>query len=171
MNLDYKYLLDGSFHPSSCVWIYQGSRLLTVAEALEIEGILQRFVAGWKSHGDPVKGAGYLFFGQFIILVADTSRDPIGGCSTDESVRLMKELEQRYGIRLFDRTTLAFVVKDRIELLPLSQLDYAFANGFITGDTLYFNNVIQTLEELKSRWIIPARESWLASRLPAPQPS
>jgi len=39
----------------------------------------------------PVKGAAYLFFGQFIILMADERVSGISGCSTDSSVRLIKK--------------------------------------------------------------------------------
>jgi hypothetical protein len=52
-----------------------------------------------------------------------------------------------------------------VELLPLSQLQYAFDNGFINGDTLYFNNLVQTKEELESKWIIPVKDSWLARKI------
>ena len=164
MNLAYQYLLDGSFQPESRVWIYQSNRLLSMPEALETEEILNEFTANWKSHGDQVKGAAYLFFGQFIVLMADESETGVGGCSTDTSVRLMKELESKFGISLFDRTSLAFVIKDKVEILPLAQVEYAIQNGFINGDTLYFNNVVQTREELETKWIIPVRESWLAKK-------
>jgi hypothetical protein len=164
MNLDYKYLLDGSFHPNSRVWVYQSSRLFSLQEAFEVEEMLQQFTAQWKSHGTPVKGDAYLFFGQFIILMADETVTGVGGCSTDSSVRLIKDIEQRFHVNMFDRTTLAFMVKDKIQMLPLSQLQYAAENGFITNDTLYFNNLVQTKEELENKWIIPVKESWLAKR-------
>lgn len=165
MNLDYKYLLQGNFHLDSKVWIYQGSRLFSLSEALEIEILLKEFTAGWLSHGVPVKGAGYLFFGQFIVLMADERATGVSGCSTDSSVRLIKEIEQRFGVNMFDRQTLAFVVKDKVQLLPLSQLQYAIDNGFISSDTLYFNNLVQTKEELENNWMIPIKDSWLAKKI------
>ena len=165
MNLDYKYLLDGNFHPQSRVWVYQASRLFSMGEALEIEEMLKTFADQWLSHGVKVKGAGYLFFGQFIILLADETATGVSGCSTDSSVRLIKEIEQRFRINLFDRTTLAFVIKDKIQMLPISQLQYASQNGFINSDTLYFNNLVQTKEELESNWIIPIKQSWLAKKV------
>ena len=164
MNLDYKYLLDGSFHPGSKVWVYQSSRLFSLGEAFEVEEMLKQFTAQWKSHGTPVKGEAHLFFGQFIILLADETATGVSGCSTDSSVRLIKDIEQRFGVDMFDRTTLAFVVKDKVQMLPLSQLQFAAENGFITNDTLYFNNLVQTKEELEQQWIIPVKESWLAKR-------
>jgi len=164
MNLEYKYLLDGNFHPASRVWVYQCSRLLGLAEALDAEEKINAFTKEWKSHGTPVKATGYLFFGQFIILMADETATGVSGCSTDSSVRFIKELETEFGVHFFDRTTLAFVVNDKIERLPLSQLPYAIANGFIKPTTLFFNNVVQTKEELEEKWILPAGESWLATK-------
>jgi hypothetical protein len=166
MNLEYKYLLDGSFAPDSKVWIYQSSRLFFMNEALQIEELLEHFVKNWKSHGADVKGAAYLFFGQFIIIMADERATGVSGCSTDSSVRLIKEIESLYKVNLFDRQNLAFVIKDKVELLPLSQLNYAAENNFITADTLYFNNTVLTKEELESNWIIPVKDSWLNKRLP-----
>lgn len=167
MNLEYKYLLDGNFHPDSRVWIYQCNRLFTLNEALEIEESLKEFTLQWKSHGVPVKGEAHLFFGQFIILLADETATGVSGCSTDSSVRLIKDIEQRYGVNMFDRTALAFVVKDKVQLLPLSQLQYAIDNGFIDENTLYFNNIVQTKEELGSKWIIAVKDSWLAKKISA----
>jgi len=165
MNLEYKNLLDESFSSDSRVWIYQSSRLFTLNEALAIEDLLNDFTDKWLSHGTPVKGAGYLFFGQFIIFMADEKATGVSGCSTDSSVRLIKDIEQRFGVNMFDRTTLAFVVKDKVQLLPLSQLQYAFDNRFIDSHTLYFNNLVQTKVELENNWLIPIKDSWLSKRI------
>lgn len=166
MNLSFKHLLNNNFHPGSRVWVYQCNRLFTLNEALEIEEMLNEFVHRWQSHGTPVKGEAHLFFGQFIILLADETATGVSGCSTDSSVRLIKGIEQKFSVNMFDRTTLAFVIKDKVQLLPLSQLQYASENNFISNDTLYFNNLVQTKQELENNWIIPVKESWLASRLP-----
>lgn len=165
MNLDYKYLLDGNFHPGSRVWVYQSNRLLGLGEALETEELLEAFTRDWKSHGTPVKGAAYLFFGQFLVLMADETATGVSGCSTDSSVRFVKDIEQRFQVNMFDRSSLAFVVKDRVQLLPLTQLQYAIDNGFVDGDTPYFNNLVQTKKELEEKWIVPLRESWLVKRV------
>jgi hypothetical protein len=165
MNFEYKHLLDESFSSDSRVWIYQSSRLFSLSEAFEIEDMLNDFTSKWLSHGTPVKGAGYLFFGQFIILMADEKATGVSGCSTDSSVRLIKDIEQKYKVNMFDRTTLAFIVKDKIQLLPLSQLQYGVDNGFISADTLYFNNLVQTKDELEKNWMIPVKESWLNKKI------
>ena len=165
MNLEYKNLLNENFSPDSRVWVYQSSRLFTLNEALFIEDLLNDFTEKWLSHGVPVKGTGYLFFGQFIILMADEKATGVSGCSTDSSVRLIKDIEQRLGVNMFDRITLAFVVKDKVQLLPLSQLQYAFDNRFIDSHTLYFNNLVQTKAELENNWLVPIKDSWLSKKI------
>jgi len=167
MNLEYKYLLDGNFHSDSRVWVYQSSRLLSLGEVLEAEEKINAFAKDWKSHGTPVKAAGYLFFGQFVILMADETATGVSGCSTDSSVRFIKDLEATFNVRFFDRPTLAFVVKDMIERLPRSQVAYGIENGFITQETLFFNNVVQTKKELEENWLIPVGKSWLKEKFPS----
>ncbi len=165
MNLEYKNLIPESFNNSSRVWVYQSNRPFTLSEALQVEDLLHDFATNWKSHGVPVKGYANLFFSQFIVLMADETATGVSGCSTDSSVRLMKQIEQLFNVKLFDRQLLAFVVKDKIELQPLNQLNYVVENSFINTDTLYFNNLVQTKEELLNKWMIPVKESWLAKRI------
>lgn len=168
MNLSYKESLPANFAADSRVWIYQGNRSFTAAEAAQVNEAIELFVSGWKSHGTPVTGFGRLFFGQFIILLADETASGVSGCSTDSSVRLIKQMEERFDIRLFDRQLLAFVIEDALELLPLSRLNNAVENNFIDGETLYFNNIVPTKQELLENWIIPVKNSWLAKRVLAP---
>jgi hypothetical protein len=60
---------------------------------------------------------------------------------------------------------LAFILQERIQLLPLSKIGSYLENGLIKTDTLYFNNTILTKKELLKNWIIPVEESWLAKRV------
>ncbi len=167
MDLSYQQFIPQDFHPSSKVWIYQSSRLFSMGEAFELEELFNDFTAEWKSHGTPVKGYANLFFGQFIVLMADETATTVGGCSTDSSVHLIKKIEQLFKVNMFDRQLLAFVVKEKIQLLPFAQLDYAIENNFINPDTLYFNNLVSTKEEWSNKWLISVKESWLASKIKA----
>jgi len=168
MNFEYKRLLDDDFDPASKVWVYQSSRVFTIGEALQIEEMINQFAQSWLSHGVPVKGGAYLFFGQFVVLMADETATGVSGCSTDSSVRLIKDIEKMFGVNMFDRLELAFIVKDEVQILPMPQLKYAVEQGFITADTLFFNNVVLTKEDLENNWIIPAKDSWLAKKISFP---
>jgi hypothetical protein len=93
MILDFTEHLPEDFNDNSRVWIYQSSRLFFISEALEMEDMLNDFVANWKSHSEPVKGFANLLFGQFIVLMADETATSVSGCSTDSSVHLIKSIE------------------------------------------------------------------------------
>lgn len=163
----WKHLIPSDFDDSSRVWIYQCSRILGISEALRVESLLEDFVENWKSHGTPVKGYANLLFGQFVVFMADETHTGVSGCSTDSSVRVVKEIENLLGVNMFDRLNLAFEKDGKVQMLPLAQINYAFANGFIGPDTLYFNNLVQTKQDLLEKWLVPVKDSWLASRLKA----
>ncbi len=168
MNFEYKHLLNDDFDLASRVWVYQSSRVFTMSEALQVEEMIDQFSHNWHSHGVQVKAAAHLFFGQFVVLMADETATGVSGCSTDSSVRLIKEIEKVFGVNMFDRLALAFIVKDKVQILPMPQLKYAVEQGFITADTWFFNNVVLTKEELENNWIIPAKDSWLAKKISFP---
>ena len=170
MEFNYRESLPAEFDESSRVWIYQSSRLFTQEEAFQIEDMLKSFTASWNSHGISVKGYANLFYGHFIVLMADERASSVSGCSTDSSVHLIKEMENKFGLRLFDRQLLAFYLEGKVQLLPLVQLSSGFAQGIIHPESLYFNNTVLTKKEFQNNWIIPVRESWLASRIPISGP-
>jgi len=165
MNLEFAHLLPTDFPPESRVWVYQSNRLLSISEAFEVEDKIKDFCEQWRSHGAEVKAYGQLLFGQFVILMTDETEVKVSGCSTDSSVHFVKELGNQYNIDFFNRTNLAFFIKDKIQSLPMQQVNYALENGFITGDTLFFNNMVQTKHELETKWIIPVKDSWLSKKL------
>lgn len=168
MKLDLTEFLPADFNDESRVWIYQSSRLFLLSEVFKIEKLLEDFVEKWQSHGTPVKGYANLFYGQFIVIMADESAAGVSGCSTDSSVRVIKTIEQQFNVQMFDRQHLAFLIKDKVQLLPLSQLQYAADNNFITAETPYFNNTVLTKKELVDNWIMPIEKSWLVKRINLP---
>ena len=166
MDLNFKQFIPEDFNDTSRVWIYQSSRLFGFGEALEMEPMLEEFAANWNSHGAPVKAYANLLYGQFIVLMADEDASAgVSGCSTDSSVKLIKKIEQLFKVDMFNRQTLAFVVKDKIQTLPLAHFNHAIENSFLTPETLYFNNLVYTKKEMLEKWIIPVKDSWLAGRI------
>lgn len=164
MNLEYKHLLNPLFPAQSKVWVYQCSRQFSIDEALQLEDILHTFSAAWKSHGAPVKSEAYLFFGRFIIIMANEDFNAVGGCSTDSLMHFIQKIEQDFNVQLLDRTILAFVVQDKIEVLPMAQLKFAIEKGYITPDTLFFNNAVTSRQQLEDNWLIPVKNSWIQAR-------
>lgn len=157
-------ILPANFHPQSKVWIYQADRMFTMPEIFEIEPYLEQFADNWKSHGAPVKGFASVIYGQFIIIMADETATTVGGCSTDSSVHIIKEIEKKTGVHMFNRELLAFWVKDKVQTIPMAQVGYALENGLLQKDTLYFNNLVNNKADMEANWLQPIAESWLAKK-------
>jgi hypothetical protein len=155
-------ILPANFNKESKVWIYQADRIFTMPEIFKIEPHLENFADNWTSHGARVKGFATVLYGQFIIIMADETATTVGGCSTDSSVHVIKEIEQMTGVKLFNRELLAFWVKDKVQTIPMAQVGYALENGLLQNDTLYFNNLVNTKADMEANWIQPISESWLA---------
>lgn len=158
-------ILPRDFSERSRVWIYQSNRPFLPSETAAIASTLSQFTNHWKSHGNTVKGFATLLLNHFIIIMADESSIQVSGCSTDSSVKLIKEIEQTYSVDLFNRTNLSFFVNGKIQVVPMIQLPTAIENGIINTDSLIFNNTILTKLELENNWIIPLKDSWLYKKL------
>jgi hypothetical protein len=165
MNFNYQESIPESLHSNSKVWVYQSSRLFTINEALQLENKLSDFTVNWESHGAAVKGYTNLFFGRFIVFMADDTDSRICGRAIDAVARYVKEIENEFAVNLMDRHTLAFFIKDKVEMLPMSQLNYAVENNFINASTLYFNNLVTTKSEFLTKWITPVSETWLMKKI------
>ncbi len=161
-------LLPADFSPSSRVWIFQSSRNFNEQEILEINEQLYQFYSQWQSHGKEVKGWASLLFSRFVVVIADETATGVSGCSTDSMTRIIKSFERQYQIDFFNRTTLTFLVDGKTESLPMQQVAYALQQGYLQTDTLLFNNLVETKEQLLSHWLTPLHQSWLWPRLTKP---
>ena len=160
--------VPSNFADGSRVWIYQAGRPFSDRETVEINDQLHHFYAQWHSHGAPVKGWASVLFNRYVVIMADETEVPLGGCSMDASMRVIKSLENQYQTKLFDRLSITFFVKGKIEMLPMGQVQYALDKGYITMDTPMFNNLVATKKDLLENWLKPLRNTWLGARVHAP---
>lgn len=142
------------------LWIYQSDRILNDNEVNAIQKILDEFTSEWQAHGHALAALGELIHQQFIVLSVDEQVAGATGCSIDKSVNLMKEIEQQFGINLFDRFRIAFRQDQSIINCSKEEFEKLVKSGKITASTPVFNNLINTRKELHSNWEIPFSQSW-----------
>jgi hypothetical protein len=157
--------LPNDFHPDSRIWIFQSERHLSAQDIQDIDELLQPFIARWKSHGDRVKGYATILYNRFILLMADESETMVSGCSTDGAIHIIKEIENKFQLQLFNRLNLAFLVNDSLIQLPLTAVPQALKDGNLQPLTPYFNNTVLTKQEFENNWLIPLENSWLKTKL------
>lgn len=145
------------------VWIYQASRPLAEEEIMALLPHLAAFAEEWTSHGQQLAAAAQVLHRQFLVIGLDEAVAGASGCSIDASVRFVRELEQRLGVGLLEKSRMAFLTDGHLRLLTRPELRAAIAAGQVGPDTLYFNNTLTTKGELDAHWPAPAAQTWLAS--------
>jgi len=149
-----------SFSPQSRVWIYQSDRKFTSVEENQILNKLAAFTNQWKAHGNELLAKAEIRYGFFIILTVDESQAGVTGCSIDSSVRLIKEIENEYHVDLFNRFNIAYRVDDEVKVQGKEDFETLVNIKQVTPETIVFNNMVQTLAELDSKWEVPFKNSW-----------
>ncbi|CAH0160686.1 hypothetical protein SRABI27_00776 [Pedobacter sp. Bi27] len=149
-----------SFSPQSRVWVYQSDRKFTSVEESEILNKLAAFTNQWKAHGNELLAKAEIRYGFFIILTVDESQAGVTGCSIDSSVRLIKEIEQEYHVDLFNRFNIAYKVNGEVIVNSKEDFETLVNIKQVTPETIVFNNMVQNLAELESKWEVPFQNSW-----------
>lgn len=155
-------MIDYNLLPNnSRVWVYQSNQTFTDEQTATLNQKIENFIQGWQSHSHPLHAWGGVKYNRFIILVVDESFEAPSGCSIDSSVAMIKNIEQEFGVNLFDRLNFAYKT-NKNEVLSADKEDFAalYANGDIDNNTTVFNNLVQTKADLESKWEIPLGDSW-----------
>jgi len=148
------------FSENSRVWVYQSNRELNNNEAAEAKVLLDNFTTGWTAHNNQLKAKAEIRYNRFFILIVDESQAGASGCSIDKSVHFMQALEAKFGINLFDRFNLAYHEGNEVLSAPRHTFEEKLKQGSITTTTIVFNNMVQNLAELNTKWEVPFKDSW-----------
>jgi hypothetical protein len=152
--------LPETYHPSSRIWIYQTDRTLSESEAESLKTDMGKFAVVWTSHNRALKAHGEVFHGRFLVLMVDESQAGASGCSIDKSVHFLQNMEDKYGISLFNRRQFAYWENNEVRSVSMEDLKTLYRAGEITGDTLVFDNLVKTKEEMENSWLKPLEASW-----------
>ena len=152
--------MDFSSH--SRVWVYQSDKKLPDAEVQRLQQQLDSFTGVWTAHNNQLKAKAEIRYNRFIILIVDESQAGASGCSIDKSTSFMKQLEQQFNISLFDRFNLAYRDGKEVVAVPRHAFEDLLKQGKINADTIVFNNLVQNVADLETKWEVPFKDSWHA---------
>jgi len=155
MLVDYNTLPD-----SSRIWVYQSNRKFTDKEIATVNEQAAEFINAWTRHGDDLKGSFTRKYNQFIVLAVDESFANASGCSIDASVRFIKKMEVLFSIDLMNKLNISFKDGENINIVSLADFQKYAKEGKVTSQTIVFNNMVQTKEDVETKWEVPASESW-----------
>jgi len=144
----------------SKIWIYQSNRKLSDAEVAEIEEDLKAFIEEWSAHGTSLEASFLIKYNRFIILAVNQEVQQATGCSIDSSVVFIQQLESKYGIDLLDKMNVTYKQGEFLTHKSLLDFKRMAKEKAVSENTIVFNNLVNTIEEWKENWEVPASESW-----------
>ena len=150
------------------IWIYFSKRPLAAEESQAIQQKMDDFCSGWAAHGSALRSQFEIHFDQLLILGVDEHFEEASGCSIDSSVQMFREIDQEYQLDLFNRMNLAFLEGNKVQNIPVSELNSAYEQGQLNPESILLDNSISTLDQLRNRWKIPFKESWAFKRIKHP---
>lgn len=142
------------------IWIYQSNRKFTDEEFAQIDSAVSEFVENWAAHGTGLEASYQLKYNRFIILAVDQEIQSATGCSIDDSVRFIQSLEKQYDVDLLDKMNVTFRNGEHIAHKPLAEFKKMAKEKAVSGNTIVFNNLVNTVGEWNDFWEVPANESW-----------
>lgn len=148
------------FSPHSKVWIYQSNRKFTDKETAEIQEVLNNFTSQWAAHGHQLKAKAEIFYQYFIVLTVDQQVASVTGCSIDASVKVMKGIESKYELDLFNRFNMAYKIDGEVHVVSKEDFETLITINKIDLNTTVFNNLVENLADFEQKWEVPLQESW-----------
>lgn len=144
----------------SRIWIYQSNRKLSDVEVDEISDATISFLNEWSAHGQSLEASFTIKYNRFLIIAVNQEVQAATGCSIDASVKFIQDIESKYDIVLLDKMNVTYKQGEHIAHKTLIDFKKMAKEKAVNGNTIVFNNLVNTIEEWEDFWEVPASESW-----------
>jgi hypothetical protein len=150
------------------VWVFASSRPLSGNAESTLLREVDEFLDAWRAHGSPLTAARDWRERQFLAITVDPRSADASGCSLDALFRTFKSLERDMGVtmlgggRVFYRDASgAVTTTDR------AGFDALATEGAVRGDTPVFDTSVTSARDWRTKFEVPAAQSWHSGLLPA----
>jgi hypothetical protein len=160
-NIIIKYPDFSDFDNQSRIWVFQLDKPISDDILININKDIEQYTSTWRSHGTLVKSSGVVISNRFLVLIADENDTSVGGCSQDNMMRFIQQLQADYSVNLLDRFLIYYIDNNEIKFLQMNDLLEKIRNKSLDENTLIFDSLIKTKSEFEDSWIKPFNQSWV----------
>ena len=146
----------------SRIWIYQSNDDFTESDVDIIHKKSELFVNNWMAHNKELQASFNILNNRFFVIAVNEEFNPIGGCSIDYSLQLLKDISNTINKNLLDRLTVNYKMGSLIKSTTLKDLKNNLKNGSFSPETVIFNMTVSTKKELLNNFEIKLSSSWLS---------
>lgn len=142
------------------ILIYPASRPFTARESKEITETLYDFLATWAAHGKPLSSSFKIERNQFIVISVDEEKEIASGCSIDALGAVMRGLDSKFQLGLFDRMKASYIENGEVKTVKLQDFKKGLREGKIPHDIEVFDFSKSTYISFLSDFLLPLKSSW-----------
>jgi hypothetical protein len=149
-------------------WVFAADRALDASAALTLLTIVERFLAEWRAHGQPLRGAREWRANRFLAIAVDERAVGASGCSVDALFRSLKSAEPHLGATVVSGGTLFWRASDStIQAGTREEFVAAWVRGELSDATPVFDTTLTSVGQWRSTFERPLATSWHARLKPA----
>lgn len=146
----------------SRIWIYQSDTDFTQSDIDAIKNKSKFFLDKWIAHSKELQSSFQIVNNRFLVIAVNEKYNPIGGCSIDYSLQLVKDISKTIDKNLLDRLIVNYKEDSTIKSITLNDLKNNLKTGTFSSETVIFNMTVSTKEELLNNFEIKLSSSWLS---------
>jgi hypothetical protein len=147
------------------IWIYVANRPLSETEQMAIKVELVAFCASWAAHGNQLSADFDIFHNQIFVLGVDEQVEAASGCSIDKATAIFQQIDGQLQLDLFNRMNLTFLQNEEIRIVKMQDINQAYISGLIKDETIFLDNTICVLSDLRIKWHVPFKDAWVFKKI------
>lgn len=120
------------------------------------------FTRSWAAHGAALDACVEVLHDRFVVIAVDEQQAMASGCSIDKSVHFVQALELALGMPLTDRMVVVYEKDGAMCTCRVPEVEGLLKSGELDAGTTVFNDLVGNCGDLKTRFRIPLRESWMS---------
>ena len=145
------------------VWVYVSKTKINADQKMLIKELSKPFLQNWNSHGEQVKGLINVIEDCFLLISAEVTNESMCGRAVDANVRFVKDLENKTGLHLLDRMTVAYRNKDeQVNVSSFTNVKSQIKEQNSLEFKSIFNPLVSTKREFINSFEEPYETSWIA---------
>lgn len=150
------------------LWVFAATHPVDAAGERALLDAVDRHLAQWHAHGQPLSCARDWREGRFLAVAVDQRSAGASGCSIDGLFRALRALEPELGTSLTAGGSVFYRAPNgEVTAVPRDRFEELAEAGAVDATTPVFDTSLTTAGDWRSRFEIDASRSWHATLLPA----